>query len=285
MMKSRLLVNLALALLLGGLALYAYLGPKPQSEPLPRVTALKVDEIAKIRVEHRGSPAFELEKRADGWRLTTPLTTRADRYQVDRITDLVNATSKQQLPATDLAGFDLSPPQIKVVLNDQAFSFGRINDITSEQYLAVGDAVHLIAPLYGYGIPADPAKLASSRILGEDEAPVSFDFGRHRFVRKDGQWLTEGAAPPAKGEPLSQDDFNRWADEWQRTSALTAEPRKSGRAGERLTIGFSNGKSVSMQLLRQESGLILIRTDENMQYRVGAEVAQRLLDPRVVAEK
>lgn len=285
MMKSRLLLNLALALLLGGLALYAYLGPKPQSEPQPRVTALTVEEIARIKVEHRGSPAFELEKRADGWRLTAPLTTRADRYQVDRITDIVNATSKQQLSATDPSGFDLSPPQIRVMLNDQAFSFGRINDITNEQYLAVGDAVHLIAPLYGYGIPADPAKLASSRILGEDETPVSFDFGRHRFVRKDGQWLSEGAAPPAKGEPLSQDDFNRWADEWQRTSALSVEPRKAGRGGERLTIGFSNGKAVSMQLLRQESGLILVRTDENMQYRVGAEVAQRLLDPRVVAEK
>ncbi len=171
------------------------------------------------------------------------------------------------------------------MLNDQTFSFGRINDITNEQYLAVGDVVHLVAPLYGYGIPTDPSKLASSRILAEDETPVSFDFGRHRFVRKDGQWLTEGAAPPAKGEPLSQDDFNQWAEEWRRTTALAAEPHKAGRGGERLTIGFSNGKSVSMKLLRQESGLILVRTDENMQYRVGAEVGQRLLDPRVVAEK
>lgn len=283
MMNSRVLVNLALALLLAGIALYAYLGTRQQPAPQPRVTTLKVEEITRIRVEHRGSPAIELEKRADGWRLTAPLTTRADRYQVDRITDIVNATSKQQLSVTDLSGFDLSPPQIRVVLNDQTFSFGRINEITNEQYLAVGDTVHLVAPLYGYGIPADPLKLASSRILGEDETPVSFDFGRHRFVRKDGQWLSEGAAPPDRSGPLSQDDFNRWADEWRRTSALAVEPRKAGRGGERLTIGFSNGRSVSMQLLRQQSGLILVRTDENMQYRVGEEVGRRLLDPHVVA--
>lgn len=283
MMKSRLLVNLVLALLLAGLALYAYFGTRQEPAPQPRVTALKTGEITRIRVEHRGSPAIELEKHGEGWRLTAPLTTRADRYQVDRITDIVNATSKQQLSATDLPAFDLAPPLIRVVLNDQAFSFGRINDITNEQYLAVGDAVHLVAPLYGYGIPSDPLKLASSRILADDESPVSFDFGRHRYVRKDGQWLTEGAAAQSGGEPLSQDDFNRWADEWQRTAALAVEPHKGGRGAERLTIGFSNGKSVSMLLLRRESGLVLVRTDENMQYRVGEEVGRRLLDPRVVA--
>lgn len=283
MMNSRLLVNLALALLLAALALYAYFETRQQPAPPPRVTALKVEEINRIRVEHRGSPAIELEKRADGWRLTAPLTTRADRYQVDRITDIVNATSKQQLSATDLSDFDLSPPPVKVVLNDQAFSFGRINEITNEQYLAVGDALHLVAPLYGYGIPADALKLASNKILGEDEVPVSFDFSRHRYVRKDGQWLIEGAAPRPAGEALSQDDFNRWAEEWHRTGALAVEPHKSGRGGERLTIGFSNGKSVSILLLRQESGLVLVRTDENMQYRVGEEVGRRLLDPNVVA--
>lgn len=285
MMKSRLLVNLALALLLAGLALYAYVGTRQEPAPPPKITTLEVEEITRISVEHRGKPAIKMEKRAGDWHLTTPLTTRADGYQVDRITDIVNATSKKQMSATDLSEFDLLPPQITVMLNDQTFSFGRINDITNEQYLAVGDVVHLVAPLYGYGIPTDPAKLASSRILAEDETPVSFDFGRHRFVRRDGQWLIEGAAPPAKGESLSQDDFNQWAEEWRRTNALEVEPHKAGRGGERLTIGFSNGKSASIQLLRQESGLILVRTDENMQYRVGAEVGRRLLDPRVVAEK
>lgn len=283
MMNSRLLVNLALALLLAILALYAYFETRQQPVPPPRVTTLTVAEINRIRVEHRGSAAIELERRADGWHLTAPLTTRADRYQVDRITDIVNATSKQQLSATDLSNFDLSPPPVKVVLNDQVFSFGRINEITNEQYLAVGDTLHLVAPLYGYGIPADALKLASSRILGEDEAPVSFDFGRHRYVRKDGQWLTEGVAPQTAGEPLSQDDYNRWADEWRRTGALAVEPRKPGRGGERLTIGFSDGRSVTLQLVHQETGLVLVRTDENMQYRVGKDVGRRLLDPRVVA--
>lgn len=283
MMNPRLLVNLALALLLAVLAIYAYFETRQPPAPPPGVTTLSVGEINRIRVEHRGSTPIELEKRADGWHLTAPLTTRADRYQVDRITDIVNASSKQQLSATDLSGFDLSPPLVKVVLNDQAFSFGRINEITNEQYLAVGDALHLVAPLYGYGIPADALKLASNRILGADETPVAFDFGRHRYVRKDGQWVTEGDAPRSAGEPLSQDDFNRWAEEWRRTGALAVEPRKPGPGGERLTIGFSNGSSVALQLLRQESGLVLVRTDTNMQYRVGAEVGQRLLDPHVVA--
>jgi hypothetical protein len=270
---------------LAGLALYAYLGPGEEAAPAPRITTLKRDEITRIKLEHRGSPAIELEKIAGGWRLTAPLKTRADPYQVDHITDIVNATSKLQLPAGDISAFDLTPPPIRVTLNGQTFSFGRINDVTNEQYVAIGETVHLVAPHYSYGIPSDPVQLASRRILGENETPVAFDFGRHRIVREDGQWRPEGAFAAAKDAPLSQDDFNRWADEWRLTSALATAPHTGGRGGERLVVGFSNGGKVTMQILRRQPEFVLLRTDENMQYRFGVEVGRRLLDPGVVAAK
>ncbi len=285
-MNSKVLVNLVLVLLLTGLVLYALLGPKEQSDPGIRLTQLKRDDITHITVERRGSPTIQLQKRDGGWRISAPLQTRADSIQVDRLTDLATATARHKLPPGDPGRYQLDTPQVKLTLNDQAFAFGRINDITNEQYVATAGAVYLVAPFYGYAIPTGVTKLVSRKLLGDAEVPVAFDFGRYRILRDErGTWVVEGAFPAQPGETLSQDDFNRWADEWHFTSSLGAEPRRGSRGKDRLVVQFKYGKKVTMEIVQKQPEFLLVRSDENMQYRFGAEVGRRLLDPRVVAEK
>jgi hypothetical protein len=250
------------------------------------LTQLKRDEINRIAVERRGSPSIQLEKRDGGWRILSPLQTRADPTQVDRLTDIATATVKHELPAGDPGLYDLKPPQVQVTLNDQTFAFGRVNDVTYEQYVATAGAVYLVAPLYGYGIPTEVTKLVSRKLLDEAEVPVGFDFGPYRIVRDDrGTWTVEGKSPAQQGKALSQDDFNRWADEWRLTSSLGAEPRRGARGKDRVVVKFKDGRKVAMEIVQKQPEFLLVRSDENMQYRLGAEVGRRLLDPRVVAEK
>ena len=285
-MKSKVLVNLVLVLLLTGLVLYAFFRPKEQSDPGIKLTQLKRDDITRITVERRGSPTIQLQKRDGGWRISAPLQTRADPSQVDRLTDIATATARHKLPPSDPGRYELDPPQVRLTLNDQAFAFGRINDVTYEQYVATAGTVYLVAPFYGYGIPTEVTKLASRKLLDDAEVPVAFDFGRYRIVRDDrGTWTIEGANPVQQGKPLSQDDFNRWADEWRFTSGLGAEPRLSTRGKDRLVVQFKDGKRVPMEIVQKLPEFLLVRSDENMQYRFGAEVGRRLLDPHVVAEK
>jgi hypothetical protein len=285
-MKSKVLVNLVLVLLLTGLVLYAFFRPKEQSDPGIRLTQLKRDEITGVTVERRGSPTIRLEKRDGGWRISAPLQTRADPIQVDRLTDIATATAKHKLPPGDPGRYGLDPPQVKLTLNDQAFAFGRVNDVTYEQYVATAGTVYLVPPFYGYGIPVEVTKLVSRRLLDDAEVPVAFDFGRYRIARDDrGTWTMEGANPVQQGKTLSQDDFNRWADEWRFSSSLGAEPRRGARGADRLVVQFKGGKKVTMEILQKQPEFLLVRSDENMQYRFGTEVGRRLLDPHVVAEK
>lgn len=285
-MKSKILVNLVLVLLLTGLVLYASFRPKQHADPGIRLTQLTRDDITRIAVERRGSPTIQLQKRDGGWRINAPLQTRADPIQVDRLTDIATATAKHKLPPGDSGRYELDPPQVTLTLNDQAFAFGRINDVTHEQYVAAAGEVYLVAPFYGYGIPTDVTKLVSRKLLDDAEVPVAFDFGRYRIVRNDrGTWTMEGAYPAQQSKPLSQDDFNRWADEWRVTSSLGAEPRRNARGKDRLVVQFKDGKKVPMEIVQKQPEFLLVRSDENMQYRFGAEVGRRLLDPRVVAEK
>jgi len=285
-MKSKVLLNLALIAALVALSLFAYFKPWQSADPTIKLTQLKRGDVARITIEPRGAAAIKLEKRDGAWRIVTPLNAQAEDTQVDRLIDIVNANSKQKLANVDLAQLDLGPPQLRVTLNDQAFAFGRVNDITYEQYVATADGVYLVPPLYGYGIPADATKLLSRRLLDEGEVPVAFDFGRYRIIRDDkGKWTASGEFAAAKDQPLSQDDFNRWADEWRHTSALSVAPDKDSRVREQVSVRFKDGKTVVMRILQKEPDFQLLRNDNSMRYHFGVEVGRRLIDPRVVAKK
>jgi Domain of unknown function (DUF4340) len=285
-MKSKILLNLALIAALVALSLYAYFKPWQEAAPTIKLTQLKRDDVTRIAVEPRGAAAIKLEKRDGTWRIVAPFNAQADANQVDRLVDIVTANAKQKLANADLTQFDLNPPLVRVTLNDQAFAFGRVNDITYEQYVAAAGGVYLVPPLYGYGIPTDATKLLSRRLLDAGEVPVAFDFGRYRIMRDDkGTWAANGEFAKAKEESLSQDDFNRWADEWRYTSALGVEPDKGSRAREQVTVRFKDGKAVTMRILQRQPDFQLVRNDNAMRYHFGVEVGRRLADPRVVAKK
>jgi hypothetical protein len=284
-MRSKILLNLALIAALVALSLYVFFRPKHETDPTFRLMQLKRDEVTRITLEHNGAPAIKLEKQGSAWQMLTPLKAQAEPTQVDRLVDIVNARAKQKLPLADLGRFGLDPPQARVTLNDQAISFGRINDVTYEQYVAAADGVYLVPPFYGYGIPADAGKLLSRRLLDEDEVPVAFDFGGYRIVRDDkGTWSGSPAFVTTKEQALSQDDFNRWADEWRHTSALSVAPDKGNHAREKVTVRFKDGKVVVMRIIQKEPDFQLVRSDNDLRYHFGVEVGRRLLDPRVVAK-
>ena len=285
-MKSKVILNLVLVLAVAALALYAILKPKEAADPGTRISQLKREDVTRIAIERRGAAPIRIEKAGSGWRITEPFTARADIGQVDRVLDIAGASAGQTLPREDLARFDLEPAAFTVRLNDQAIAFGRVNDVTNEQYVATSDAVYLVAPFYGYGVPQDAGKLSSRKLLGEDETPVAFDFGAYRVERDEkGQWSMSGTLPPSAGANPTQDEFNRWADEWRVTYALSAEPYKGKAGRQRVVLRFKDGKTVVMRPASGASGFSLVREDENMQYRFGAEVGRRLMDPRVSAEK
>jgi hypothetical protein len=285
-MKSKILLNLSLIAALVALSLYTYFKPWHDAAPAIKLTQLKRDDVTRITVEPRGNSVIKLEKLDGVWRIIAPLNAQAEATQVDRVVDIVNANAKQKLANPDLAQLDLDPPRVRVTLNDETFGFGRVNDVTYEQYVAAKGSVFLVPPLYGYNIPTDATKLLSLRLLRPDEVPVAFEFGRYRIVRDDkGTWAGSGDFPMAKDHPVSQDDFNRWADEWRHTSALSVEPDKDSRAREQVVIRFKDGKTVTMRILQKAPDFQLVRSDDALRYHFGVEVGQRLLDPRVVAKK
>ncbi len=272
-MKSRLLLNLALAALVVMLALLVWLKPKPMAQTEFKLSTLASASISRIVIEKPGQPAIVLQKNPAGWRLSAPFQARAEGRTVGRLLETLAATSLQRFPATDLGRFQLDQPLLRLTLNDQEFSFGTQNTLTGEVYIATRGSVYLVAPSYLANALKMPADFAAQAFLAEDEKPVGFEFANLKLSRNsDGKWSVSPARPD-----WSQDDINRWVDEWRNASSLVTQPYDGTPPQESFTLRLANGKLIPCKILRREPELVILREDEKLQYHFPAEIGKRLL--------
>ncbi|HUW51240.1 MAG TPA: DUF4340 domain-containing protein [Sulfuricella sp.] len=274
-MKPRIWLNLGLAALVIVLALLVWLKPKPAAQPEFKLTALASAGINHITIEKNGQPATVLQKTPAGWRLIAPFKARADEEMVRRVLEITAATSLQRFPATDLGRFQLDQPLLRLTLDGQEISFGMQNPLTGEVYAAANGGVYPIAPRYLAHVLKIPADFAARALLAEEEKPVGFEFADLALnQRDDGKWLASPANPD-----WSQDDLNRWVDEWRNASSLLTQPYDGTPAKESITLRLRDGKTIPCKILRREPELVLLREDEKLQYHFPTEVGKRLLRP------
>ncbi|MDO9064618.1 MAG: DUF4340 domain-containing protein [Sulfuricella sp.] len=274
-MKSRIFLNLALAALVAVLALLVWLKPKPMAQAEFKLSTLASASINRIAIEKPGQPAIVLQRNPAGWRLTAPFQARAEGAAVGRLLETLAATSLQRFPATDLGRFQLDPPLLRLMLNDQEFSFGTQNTLTGEVYVATNGGVHPVAPSYLAHAMKMPADFAARAFLAEEEKPAGFEFADLKLSQNsDGKW----SASPARPD-WSQDDINRWVDEWRHASSLVTQPYDGTPPQESFILRLGDGKLISCKILRREPDLVLLREDEKLQYHFPAEIGKRLLSP------
>jgi hypothetical protein len=123
-MKKSTLVVLLLAAALGGYVYYAefrHPSEKPvEGAPKPLYTFTS-DDITSIRLTRQGeSVPVVLEHREEGWVLTSPIPTRADRSNVESLASaLAHVVSSRTLPADParIKEFGLEPPAATVEIH------------------------------------------------------------------------------------------------------------------------------------------------------------------------
>ncbi len=287
-MKSRWIMNLVLLLLVGGIATFLYLRPKPvdQSATTYTVSTLDPRSFSHVTVSQPGKAPLLLEKRQDRWFITQPVQGRADLATVGRVLSIVGATTKEKFPANDLARFGLDNPSLKVMLDNEEFSFGMYHPVTGEQFVAYKDAVYVLPTVYSEGATTQPLEFFDKRLLDDEEQQiVGFDFSKLEQweptsltldMQKDGKWKVA----PEKGK-YSQDEINEWyANNWQNVTAKSVEPYKSDRQPHPYVIlKLKNGKTLRIDKIQESPELLLAREDLQLLYHLPQDAGFTMLNP------
>jgi hypothetical protein len=272
-MKGRLWLNLALLAAVAALALAAHFKPQHTDDEY-RLSNLKAADATTVTIENQGAAPIALVRAPQGWRLSAPFAARADEIQVQRLLEILNATAKDRYAASGLARFDLNTPRARVAINGRSFGFGALNPVSGEQYVLTQDGVSLVAARYGAALPAQALQMVSKQLFAADEAPVAFEFPDFRLAQENGRWQLTPAAPD-----LSQDDLNRWIDDWRLAGALGVQAASQRKPLATIKVRLKNGSDITVAVLQREPRLALARSDEPYEYQFAGATAQRLLTP------
>lgn len=275
-MNRALATNLGLAVLVAAAGAWLWLRPAARTaEPDFPVSPLKAAGVKSLRVEVGGAPPVVLERGERGWRQVAPVPARTDEMRVQRLLDVLGTRSATRLPAVELERFDLAAPVAKLVVDGQVIAFGAVNPVTGEQYLLSGDHVYLVPVAFALSLPPPGESLASKLLLGEDEVPAAFDLPSRRIERREGRW--EQSPPSVDAAALSQDDYQRWVERWRFASSLATVPAAQRQRGEKLALTLADGRRVELLARDEAGGFMLVRLDEKLEYRFGADLRARLL--------
>jgi hypothetical protein len=118
-----------------------------------------------------------------------------------------------------------------------------------------------------------PDDLLRPAVAGKNEVPEQIELNGFSISGQTGSgWCNPRAA-------TSQDDLQRWADDWRHASALRVEPYGRGAPVAEVKMRFRDGKALSLGILSREPEVALLRPDEKLVYYLSKGVAKRLLAP------
>ncbi len=274
-MKKSWLVNAALLIAVVALGWLAYLKPRSDEPVTYPLSALKAGDVGKIHLERTGRTPVVLEKKAGLWFITAPLAAPAEPLQVQRLLAILDARASNRLGTSDLARFDLDRPAARLTVDAQSFSFGTVSTTASEQYILTGDAVYTVGLGYGAALPADFTQLIRRQLFADGEVPMRFEFSDFAVNNTDTKWVVT----PMPSTELSQDDINRWVNDWRLASAVRVEPSGKGKMLGEIKVEFKDGRKLTLGILQREPELVLLRADQNLQYSFFAQTAKSLLSP------
>ena len=256
------------------LALFAWLKPPKTQGSAHAVSALKSSDARTLRVLRKGKPLALLEKRNMAWWMVEPLKAPADEFQVLRLLAVLDAKSALQYPPADLAKFELDAPQAEIIINDQRFAFGAINNVTREQYVLTQNQVMPLELRFAAAIPNDANALLRRSVLAPGDTPVRFDMGAFTITSDEKKWTT---VPPA-GD-VSQDDYNHWVAQWREGSALRAEAADTRKPLSDIHISMKDGSKLLLGIVQTEPELIVRRTDLDLQFVFVGDIGKTMMSP------
>lgn len=290
-MKSRWLLNLALLLVVAGIALFLYLRPAPapvqQQAQEYTVSSVLPSAISRISIEFPAKAPVVLEKKDGNWLLAQPYAARAGKDVVYHILSILSARSGSRFAADDLARFGLDAPVLRLKFDAEEIIFGTFNPVSGLQYIAYQDAVYLVPSRHAEVAGTQVVELLDKNPLGPAESIAGFDFSHLeqweptglRLERKDGKWQVSIAAAKPK-----QQEIDEWLGEiWNNVPATSVEPYTPDRKAQlpSFEVKLANGKSVHFDKLQESPELLIGRPDEGMLYHFPMDQGFAMLNPPV----
>lgn len=273
----RQLINLLLLAAVGAAAVLVWNGTREvPAEPL---IATPISGLQSAGFERSDGQRVMLQRRADGWWLSEPVSAPADPAEVNRLLGVAEATVAQRfaLSEVDADGLGLAAPHYRLHFDATEVAVGGLNPITRQRYLLIGEQVIQISDPAGLPPPNAHAQLLHKELLAGADAPlVAVRIGNRALLREDGAWRAQH--PDREIAPrVAAAAAEAWASlraMW--TRSFSGDALEDAQLVE---LELADGTRVALYAKREQQ-LLLQRADYRSRYHVARDQAPLLLDFR-----
>lgn len=270
-------LNLLLLVIVLALGAGAWMAYQKKNKPKATLTPIAVEGVAKIVIEWPESPVITLEKSGAEWLLTTPVKTRADRFEAVGATSLASTEVQETLDAEglDLKELGLDPPQHTVTLNDVKVEFGATDPLQSRRYVRVGEKVMLIDDANSAALDKDYADLVSKNLFAPSDMLVKIELPSLTLAKgTDGTWTA-----PADTLNASPAALKTLADGWKEALAMwhEAAPEPAALAGGAVKITLADGRVVDYIVAATDPQLALYAPALQVRHQLSKALVDTLL--------
>ena len=279
MFTRRLLLNLALFLVVAGLAAFVFL-PRPMPAPHGIAVAPQVDtaSVRRIHIERHGRPDLEFELRNGNWRLTAPLDAQANPLLMRALLELPHERSAKRYAAAglDLSRYGLRPPRASVYFGTARIDLGSDNPLDRRRYVLSDGGLYLIADRLSSLPESAAANWVSLALLPPKASIVRLQLPSLDIrARQPAGWTLKPT--PAH---YSADQVAALITAWQRATALqlSSAPAAPNIVQGNIRIALADGSKLHLQIVATRPELVLRNPALGVDYHLPGVAAGKLLD-------
>jgi hypothetical protein len=272
---QRTLINLALLLMVAGLALVIALAP--DEEP-PLALELLSNEnpraVSRIRLKQAADTTIELRRVDGSWRLVEPIGIAANDFRVQTLVQILEAPVHTRIDTTprQLARFGLAPPRARILLDEKEVLFGDTEPIHGRRYLLYDGKVALVDDTFFSHVSSKAANYVNLALLGRDPDPQSLRLPGIRVYRDAGDWRLD-----SDGGNVDADSISMLVDAWRHAQATAVRPyEQSLDWNDVIRIELADGE-LRFDLAHTRYEVILGRPELGIQYHLTKGGGARLL--------
>lgn len=275
------IINIVLLLVIILLILLVIYEPGLEKlQELPKMTDLSEEQVNFIRIEKSNESTIELRKEQDNhWVMTTPLNLPANEFRVENLLHVLATRQYELLDDSNLslAEVKLSPPAVKLTLNQFVIDFGDKSPLNNGQrYVRANGKVYLMIDMVYHFLVDDAVVFASLSPLGENQKITEIQTPAYHLQLQEGQWIA--SQPIADNVDTSADALNLFIEDWQTLQALSVK-RYTETATDESIIIHLQGQTTPLQfrILATEPNFILALPEKGVQYQFIPSQMKKLL--------
>jgi hypothetical protein len=273
--SQRLLINLLLIVLIGGLA-YAgfHFDAKNAAETKPTISELSPDDVQSIEIE-AGDLRLRLKRGIEGWDLESPINWPANDTIVGRLLSILNLETSALADAADvdLAQLGLQQPQMSIRFNDTLLQFGTTNNIGARRYVMQGTTLYLLPDVHLAFITEGLSALVDRRLLPRRAEITSLQLPDLEIrLDENKHWRSNRAVE------ITQARMVQLVENWQELQAIrTSHFDLELMPRQLIEINLADGQALEFLLMSEDPEIVIAHPNIGLQYHFRSHYYDQLI--------